>query len=161
MTRDARLDVVLDHLDEASRLWAEGVAVADELGGPGASERIEKMFSKFLQDGYAELETAMRKILALAGEREPVGPEFHRDLVVMLTRGGDRRPPFAARYADPIDDLRRFRHVSLHAYRRFDWERAAPAITAARRLSDDLPDEARRFLAEWEGVESSPHLPSP
>lgn len=161
MTRDARLEIVLDHLDEAARLWAEGVAIADELAARNPGERIEKMFSKFLQDGYAELETALRKILALAGEREPAGPEFHRDLILMLARGSERRPPFAAGLLEDIDELRRFRHVSLHAYRRFDWNRAAPAIAAARRLASLLREEARRFLAEWQDLDASPRLPKP
>ena len=151
MILDARLRSVLDHLDEAARLWTEAAVIADELGGPTANERVEKMFSKYMQDGYTEMEAAMRRILALAGEQEPVGPDFHRDLVEILGLDSDNRPAFLPHRMEDIDELRRFRDVSLHGYRRFDWNRATPAIAAARTLSASLSDEARAFLDRWTG----------
>jgi hypothetical protein len=106
----------------------------------------EKAFQKFLQDGYASLEAAMKRALQLYGGVLPSGGSWHADLVALTTApGAEGRPAFAPDLARDIRRLLQFRHFAVHGYMRFEAEDAAPAAAAARRVAAALPAAAEAF----------------
>lgn len=132
---------------------AERIAVRTETHPPmGEEERedAEKAFQKYLQDAYSELEQAFRVLLDLTGETPPSGPTWHDILADMILLGSDDRPPFLAAHGDAVHILRRFRHVAMHGYGRFDFAQAAAVRRAAADLAESLCSEGEALIARLE-----------
>jgi hypothetical protein len=133
-------------LSLAVRLW-DSRAEAAARGGDAAA-MLEKAVQKALQDGYASFEKAAEHVLDLAQEPKPEGRRWHENLLTMVTAPTARRPALAPGLSDALDELRRFRHVAVHAYDNFRLERAAPAIDAARQVAAELPGAFEAFGRE-------------
>jgi len=74
-----------------------------------------------------------REAEKLVQEPKPEGRRWHENLLTMVTAP---------------DELRRFRHLAVHGYDGFRIERAAPAIEAARRVAEGLPQAFEAFGRE-------------
>jgi hypothetical protein len=141
---DPRWAVLAQHRDEAIRNLALAVRTWDDrnrLGQAGGDlpAILEKAVQKALQDGYASFEQAAEAVLDFASEAKPQGRHWHQRLLTMALSPTVRRPALTPSLAGPLDELRRFRHVVIHAYPGFDMEHAASAIAAARRVAIELP----------------------
>lgn len=158
--------VFLARLMEATRLMraAERVAFRIENTPPtqvDEREDAEKAFQKYLQDAYSELEQGFRILLDLTGEGSPTGPAWHDIIADMVLLGSDDRPPFLAAHDDAVHILRRFRHVAVHGYSRFDFAQAAAARQAAVRLAAALVPEGEDLVGRLEARPEAHERPSP
>ena len=106
-------------------------------------------FQHAMLAGYTSFENAVRRILTLLGEELPVGPDWH---AALLRRIGqplpERRPAlFSTSLIKAVFDLMRFRHVALHAYDGFDFERAVPTMKSAETFLARIDAEIAAFRA--------------
>lgn len=136
-------DAALRDLGLAVRLW-DGRANFIGAGGD-LPLALEKAIQKALQDGYASFEKAAEAVLDFVDEPKPSGRRWHEDLLTMVLSPTVRRPALAPGLLDALHELRRFRHVAIHAYEGFSLDRAAPAIAAARSAAAILPDAFDAF----------------
>lgn len=147
---DARWRDVQRNLTSAERNIAFAITVfeADELrSGTYAAERSRQAFMHALQTGYTSIETAFRRTLAILGEAEPTGPDWHRSLLERIAEPipGSRPALVGLDLYAALNELLRFRHVAMHAYDSFEPERAASAVSAARSVFPALSDQIGEF----------------
>lgn len=123
-------DDIQADLTSAKAHFAQAVA----LYGSGVGDYVPSMaFQHAMQAGYTAFETAMKRLLHLLDEPLPVGPDWHAILVKRLGRAveGHRPAVIDADLLGRIQELRRFRHVAMHAYDDFQPHRAALPVEAA------------------------------
>jgi hypothetical protein len=67
-------------------------------------------FYHAMQSGHTALESALKRVLAVLGERPPAGSEWHKELIQQAARpraGACAHPELVA----AADETRSFRHV--------------------------------------------------
>ena len=106
-------------------------------------------FMHAMQSGYTSFETGLRRIYAMLDEPLPVGSDWP---AVMLRRAGKPLPGSRPAILDDVmvdaaDELRRFRHVAMHVYDRFDGHRALEAVKAAKIFVAEIGPAIDRFRA--------------
>ena len=106
-------------------------------------------FQHAMQAGYTSFEAAMKQLLALLEEPEPVGPDTHAALLRRLGQPikGVRPALFDAALLTHLSELRRFRHVAMHGYDEFEPARATGAVDAARACLRGLAPALAAFRA--------------
>ncbi|MGO9742072.1 MAG: hypothetical protein ACLPN5_11265 [Roseiarcus sp.] len=142
------------HFRNGSALYDEGLSVADDL----ASYKGRMAFLQAMQAAYTSLEGAFERILEILGEDKPTaGRDYHAQLVRRVGRAipNDRPAIVTGDLLRAVDEARRFRHVARKSYDDFDVSKTAPAIAAARMLSQRLGGaiEAFRTKIENDGPE--------
>lgn len=123
-------DDIDDDLASAKAHFTQAVA----LYAAGVGDYVSSMaFQHAMQSGYTSFETAMKRLLHLVDEPLPVGPDWHAVLVKRLGRSIEGRRPAVIDDAllGRVEELRRFRHVAMHAYDDFEPRRAALPVEAA------------------------------
>ncbi len=128
-------DAIAADLALALEIWES----RDWAGGAQARPMESKAFQKALQDAYSSFEQAALYVLTLADEPRPVGDAWHEHLPVMVTRPSAARPALAAELVKPLRQLRRFRHVAMHAYQDFEMALSDHTAAAARQVLGTLP----------------------
>jgi hypothetical protein len=133
------------HFGSAARI--NGQAPADVTTDEGYDSAMA--FQHAMLAGYTSFENAVRRILSLLNEELPVGPDWHAALLRRIAQPLSQRRPalFGAQLTKAAFDLMRFRHVAMHAYDGFDFERAAPAMKAAETFLDRIDVELAAFRA--------------
>lgn len=143
---------VLDDLASAKKHLGQGVRIF-AAGGFEAGKRPdylnEMAFLHAMQSGYTSLEAGLKRIFALLDEELPVGTDSHAALLRRASRPLQEARP--AILDTPLflaaDELRRFRHVAVHAYDHFDAARAAAAVQAAAVFLAGIDPAIARFRA--------------
>lgn len=123
-------DDIQSDLESAKAHFAQAVA----LYGTGVGDYVPSMaFQHAMQAGYTSFETAMKRLLHLLDEPVPAGPDWHAVLTKRLGRAvAGRRPAVIDDgLLGRVEELRRFRHVAMHAYDDFEPRRAALPVEAA------------------------------
>lgn len=118
------------HFRHAVEMFDAGLATGDARARYAAA----MAFQHAMQAGYTSFESAMRRLLTLLDEPLPIGPDAHAALLRRLGRPaqGSRPAVFDAATLAQLSELRRFRHVAMHAYDDFTPGRAAGPVEAAR-----------------------------
>ncbi len=133
------------HFRNALALYERGGFDAPDLAGYQASMAVMHA----MHSAHTSAEVALKRILDVLGEERPDGEDWHEILIKRMARempGRKGRPPVISQtLASALQQTRRFRHVAAHGYDRFDTELAAPAMRAARIVSDSLEAEIERF----------------
>lgn len=106
-------------------------------------------FQHAMQAGYTSFESGMRRLLALLDEPLPLGPDTHAALLRRLGRPTHRSRPavFDPELLAQLSELRRFRHVAMHAYDDFEPGRAVGPVEAARAYLGTIDSVLARFRA--------------
>jgi hypothetical protein len=136
-------DAAVADLQLAVWLWDEHRPAMD--GADLTARAMQKSLQKSLQDGYASVEAAALYVLSLAREPRPEGPRWHEELIVQVATPGAARPGFATELEADLHELRRFRHIAMHAYAAFEVARAEPSVRAARRVAAGLTAATQAF----------------
>lgn len=101
------------------------------------AQQAEMALMHAMQSGYTSLESAIVRILAMFGEDQPVGQEWHRDLIKRAAISVGKRPAILdGELLASAQEARKFRHRAMHNYDDFDPLLAGPSIEAARILSE-------------------------
>jgi len=113
---------------------------------------IEMAFQHAMQAGYTSIESAIKKILSIAGETLPSGPSAHKELLLDSFEHYDNRPPI---FTDPdvrrnLHILRAFRHVAAHSYDNFDPNLAQSAARAAKSIGETLKTQILEFIEKFD-----------
>ncbi len=90
-------------------------------------------FQHAMQAGSTSFEAGMKRLLHRLGEPLPYGPDSHTALTRRLGRAveGERPAILLEPLFAQIEELRRFRHVAMHAYDDFVPARASVPVAAA------------------------------
>ena len=91
-------------------------------------------FMQAIQSGYTSFEAALKRIFAMMHEPRPVGSDWRAAMLRRAGRAleGSRPAILETRLFDAADELRGVRHVAMHVYDRFDADKAAKAVDAAK-----------------------------
>jgi len=113
---------------------------------------IEMAFQHAMQAGYTSVESAIKRILRIAGESLPSGPSAHKELLLDSFEHYDNRPPI---FTNPdvrrnLHILRGFRHVAAHSYDDFDPDLAQSAAMAAKKMSETLKSQVLEFIEKFD-----------
>jgi len=119
---------------------------------PGGQPEVHDIRSvaMLLTEIYLGTENLMRQVAKQLGEDIPSGQAWHQQLLQQLSvESPDLRPAlFSPRTTISLDEFRRFRHVTHHAYAsRFDWEQMSKLLSQAEPLLDCLIADAESFRA--------------
>ncbi len=130
-------DDVLADVASSTRHYGHAVDMFDAdltRGDPRRRYEAGMAFQHAMQAAYTSFEAAMKRLLALLDEPEPVGPDTQAALPRRLGQavGGARPAVFDTALLADLSELRRFRHVAMHAYDEFEPARATAAVEAAR-----------------------------
>ena len=131
------------HFRAAREIFDEGGLTGTE----PAAYRARMAFYPAMQSGHTALESALKRVLAVVGERPPAGSEWHKELIQQAARplgraGAVLSPGLVA----AADKTRSFRHFASHAYDEpFDADEARPAVEAGRMIADRLEGELQGF----------------
>ncbi|MBI3762264.1 MAG: hypothetical protein HY260_10440 [Chloroflexi bacterium] len=101
-----------------------------------------------LTEIYLGAENLMRQIAKRLEEDIPSGEAWHQQLLMQFSTevSGLRPTLFSPQTASTLDEFRRFRHVTHHAYAsRFDWEQMSRLLSQAQSLLDMLIADAEAF----------------
>ncbi|SFC50229.1 hypothetical protein SAMN05428997_107170 [Bosea sp. CRIB-10] len=144
---DIRADIAAAkrHFAAAERIGRqEAIDTATDAGYDAAMALQHAMLA-----GYTSFELALRRILALLDEDAPVGPDWHAALIRRVsTPIANARPAIISpKLAGDAAELMRFRHVAMHSYDNFDFERARTAVAAAGRFLARIDDDLATFRA--------------
>lgn len=126
-------DDILSDLASAKRHFAEAVHLHRAPPTTTPDYVTNMAFQHAMQAGYTSFEAAMKRLLHLLSEPLPAGPEWHAALVKRLARPvpGSRPALLIEPLLGQVEDLRRFRHVAMHAYDDFSPRKAAIPVEAA------------------------------
>jgi hypothetical protein len=101
-----------------------------------------------LTEIYLGAENLMRQIAKRLGETIPTGGAWHQQLLAQFsTEVPELRPAlFSPQTTLALDEFRRFRHVTHHAYSiQFDWTQIAKLLAKATPTLEMLIDDAEAF----------------
>jgi len=144
-------DILLDlesakrHFSAAGRIGRAAPDVIDGDDGYDAAMALQHA----MMAGYTSFEMALKRLLAMLGEELPIGPDWHATLLRRVSQPfpGLRPAIFSASLVKNLGELMRFRHVAMHAYDSFEFDRARPALAAASRFVDEIDEEFSAFRA--------------
>jgi len=103
-----------------------------------------------LTEIYLGAENLMRQIAKRLGESIPTGGAWHQQLLAQFsTEVPELRPAlFGAQTAEALDEFRRFRHVTHHAYAiQFDGPQISKLLSHANPLLELMIADAEAFKA--------------
>ena len=134
------------HFGKAIEGFARALNVSDD------EERYFRRaaFMHAMLAGYTSFENAMRRVTGLLDETLPIGSDWHKSLIDRLAEPIEGRRPAildSDRLLIAVDTLRGFRHVAIHAYDRFDDDRAALAAAKAEVFVAEIGPALARFRA--------------
>ena len=126
-------DIASD-IASAKRHFGEAVAL---YGGPleARADYVTSMaFQHAMQAGYTSFEAGMKRLLHMLGEPMPYGPDSHAALTrrIASEMTGERPAVIVEPLLGQIEELRRFRHVAMHAYDDFTPAKARLPVEAAQ-----------------------------
>lgn len=126
-------DDLLGDLASAKRHFGEAVQLHRAPSSAIPDYVTNMAFQHAMQVGYTSFEAAMKRLLHLLGEPLPAGPQWHAALLKRLARPvpGSRPALLAEPLLGQLEELRRFRHVAMHAYDDFALRKAAIPVEAA------------------------------
>lgn len=143
---EERLASATVHLGHAKRLYRERRRAMQS--DDDAAYDAREAYLKAAQNAYTSIEECVRRLLRAMGESLPDGPDWHSELLLQARLPGPgvgalKRPPVISEDLHRhLDELRKFRHVALHAYDRFDADKAAVAhrsvVAAAKALRPEI-----------------------
>lgn len=136
----------LDDLSSARAHFGEAIAMfeASDFTKSGPDYLHRMAFQHAMQAGYTSFESALKRIFALLGEPLPVGADWRYALLRRASAPleGLRPAILGAELSRAATELMRFRHVAMHAYDRFDVDKAGLAVRDAKaflaRMDEDL-----------------------
>ena len=139
---EANMAAAANHFRRSAEIFSRG-----DLLGDGYEEYLARMaLMHAMQSGHTSLESGLLKILAMLGEKPPVGAEWHADLIRRTSHAIEGRPailpPDVAR---AVDLTRSFRHVAMRGYENFREDLARPAIDAASYLAQHIEQAIAAF----------------
>jgi hypothetical protein len=150
MSDDRWLDIetsvesATEHFSRAGEIYRRGGLHDTTLDG----YVMRMAFMHAMQSGHTSLETVLIRILEFQGEDAPTGHQWHADLIARASRATTDRPAILPPdLVKAADRTRRFRHITTHAYDRFDPDDADPAMRAAAILAEHLAPAIARFRA--------------
>lgn len=158
-------DVDLDVAESVSHFQkAAAISRREDFDQANMDGYVAQMaFMHAMQSAYTSLENGMKRVLLILGETPPVGDQSHADLVRRcVTDIGARPAIFSRDVASDVEKTRRFRHVAVHGYGRFDPKDAGDSAAAASRLATRLPGEIASFKARIDPPATpapNPHRP--
>ena len=150
---DARWFEVEVNMAAASRHFRRSVEIfgrGNLLGDDYEEYQARMALMHAMQSGHTSLENGLLKILAMLGEKPPVGAEWHADLVrrashavevVTAAEQALERPDVAG----AVDLTRSFRHVAMRGYENFREDLARPAVDAAGYLAQHVEPAVAAF----------------
>lgn len=141
------IDGEIDHFRQLKDQAAEAEA---HLAGRTPDSYDARSVAMLLTEIYLGAENLMRRIAKRLGEPIPSGGAWHQALLQQFSREApDLRPPlFASSTAELLDEFRRFRHVTHHAYAtHFDWEQMARLRAKASEVLEQMMADAQAFQA--------------
>ncbi|MGI4953018.1 MAG: hypothetical protein ACRYGM_14545 [Janthinobacterium lividum] len=146
---DARWLEVEDDLQEAEihfsrslELFAAGGFEADTLD----AYRAQMALMHAMQSGHTSMESMLVRILGLLNEDAPSGSGWHADLIARARRDLVTRPAIlSSSVAAAANETRRFRHVAMRNYGKFELSRSQPALEAARVIAAGLRADIIKF----------------
>lgn len=126
-------DDIASDVAAAKRHWREAMLLHDRALADPADYVVGMAFQHAMQSGYTALEAGLRRLVAMLGEPMPAGPDWHAALVRRLARplAGGRPALFPLPLSGHVEELRRFRHVAMHAYDDFSPRKATIPVEAA------------------------------
>jgi hypothetical protein len=110
-------------------------------------------FLHAMQSGHTSAESALRRVLRIAGDEIPIGKNWHEQLIDLCARpvAGRRPAILGPDLAASAHETRSFRHWAMHGYdAEFAMTRAEPAVRAAAELAHSLRPALERFRADLE-----------
>lgn len=142
-------DDILGDVASAERHFGEAVLL-HRAPSPAVSAYVTGMaFQHAMQAGYTSFESAMKRLLHLLGEPVPAGPEWDAALLKRLARPvpGSRPAVVSEPLLGQLEDLRRFRHVAMHAYDDVSPRKAAIPVEAAEAFGPAIDTALAAFRA--------------
>ncbi len=137
--------------NDAFRKAAERLARGDEIGREACAHHLSRMFNVLEQMGLR---------LAKAFENNIDDEQgWHMTLLrrLGLAIEGVRPALFPPELKLPLNELKAFRHVIVHAYDlEFDSAKLALLVGYARRVAEHLPELAERFVRQVSAEEGIP-----
>jgi len=136
---DTDIATAVGHFGKAVEIYRLADFDAPGLQGYKASAS----FQFAVQAGYTAAESALKRIMDILREEQPTGEEFHKDLVIRLSRprtDAYARPALLTEaVAKDLLEAKRAKHRARHSYDDFDAAKAVPTVAAIQRLVTSLP----------------------
>jgi hypothetical protein len=143
---------ILDEIESAKRHFNSALRIRSEAPADLATNEgydAAMAFQHAMLAGYTSFENAIKRVLAFIGEELPIGPDWHATLLRRISKPfPDRRPALIGpQLFKAALDLMRFRHVSMHNYDGFEFERTVPTIKSAETFLALVDAEIAAFRA--------------
>ncbi len=141
-----------DEIESAKRHFNAAIRILDRAPADLATTEgydAAMAFQHAMLAGYTSFENAVKRILVFIGEELPIGPDWHATFLRRISKPLPNRRPglIGPQLFKAALDLMRFRHVAMHNYDGFEFDRAALTIRSAKTFVSLIDAELAAFRA--------------